>query len=93
MRDFFDRWAPHFGSGILARPLLAILFSAAYVWMTLTGIDPGDAYVAITTAVVLWFFKSQDEEQSRKRMDSKEKEVVALAKQLPPPPHVSEGSQ
>jgi hypothetical protein len=85
MRDFFDRWAPHFGSGILARPLLAVMFSAAYIYMSIMGIDPGDAFVAVVTAVVLFFFRSQDEEQSRQRLDSKEREVVALAKQLPPP--------
>ena len=84
MKNFLAAWSPHFGSGILARPLLALMFSAAYVFMTVQGIDPGDAYVAITTAVVLWFFKSQDEEQSRQRLDSKEQEVVALARQLPP---------
>jgi hypothetical protein len=86
MKDFFDRWVPHFGSGILARPLLAVMYSSAYVYMSVTGIDPGDAYVAITTAVVLWFFKSGDEEQSRKSIDSKQREVVELARALPPEP-------
>jgi hypothetical protein len=86
MKDFFDRWVPHFGSGILARPLLALLYSCAYIYMKFQGIDPGDAYVAITTAVVLFFFKSQDEEQSRKSLDAKQQEVVELARQLPPEP-------
>jgi hypothetical protein len=85
MRDFFERWAPHFGTGILARPLLAVMFSAAYIYMSIAGIDPGDAFVAVVTAVVLFFFRSQDEAESRQRLDSKEREVVALAKQLPPP--------
>lgn len=84
MKDFFATWAPHFGSGILARPLLAIMFSAAYIYMSIMGIDPGDAFVAVVTTVVLFFFKGQDEEQSRKRLDSKEQEVVELARQLPP---------
>jgi hypothetical protein len=84
MKDFFDRWVPHFGSGILARPLLAVLYSSAYVYMSVTGIDPGDAYVAITTAVVLWFFKSQDEAQSQQRLTEQQTELVSLAKQLPP---------
>jgi hypothetical protein len=85
MRDFFDRWAPHFGSGILARPLLAILFSAAYVYMTVQGIDPGDAYVAITTAIVLWFFKSQDDENAKAQLKARDDELIDLAKRLPPP--------
>jgi hypothetical protein len=85
MRDFFERWAPHFGSGILARPLLAILFSAAYVYMTIKGIDPGDAYVAVTTAVVLYFFESEDKRVSRTQLKSREDELIDLAKRLPPP--------
>jgi hypothetical protein len=84
MSNFWDAWSPHFGSGILTRPLLAVMFSGAYIYMSVRGIDPGEAFVAVTTAVVLWFFKSQDEEQSRKSLDSKQQEVVALAKQLPP---------
>jgi hypothetical protein len=86
MKDFFDRWVPHFGSGIVARPLLAVMFSAAYIYMRIVGIDPGDGFVAVVTTVVLFFFKGQDEEQSRKRLDSKEQEVVSLARQLPPEP-------
>lgn len=84
MRDFFDRWVPHFGSGILARPLLALLYSCAYVFMTVQGIDPGDAFIAVTTAVVLWFFKSQDEERSQSHLKAREDELIDLAKRLPP---------
>jgi hypothetical protein len=84
MKDFFDRWVPHFGSGVLARPMLAVMFSSAYIYMRIVGIDPGDGFVAVVTTVVLFFFKGQDEEQSRKRLDLKEQEVVSLARQLPP---------
>jgi hypothetical protein len=81
----FSEWSRHFGSGILARPLLAILFSAAYVYMTIKGIDPGDAYVAITTAVVLYFFKSKDEEVAQAQLKAREDELIEMAKRLPPP--------
>jgi hypothetical protein len=85
MRDWFASWAPHFGSGIIARPALALMFSGAYVFMTVQGIDPGDAYVAITTAVVLYFFKSHDEEASQAHLKARDDELIELAKHLPPP--------
>jgi hypothetical protein len=84
MVDFFDKWTPHFGTGILARFVLALMYSGAYIYMSITGIDPGQAFVAVTTAVVLWFFKAGDEAESRKSIDSKQQEVVELARQLPP---------
>jgi hypothetical protein len=84
VKNFFATWAPHFGSGHLARLLLAVMFSGAYIYMSITGIDPGQAFVAVTTAVVLWFFKAGDEAESRKSLDSKQREIVELARQLPP---------
>jgi hypothetical protein len=84
VKDFFDKAAPHFGTGILVRALLALMFSGAYIYMRITGIDPGGDFVAVTTAVVLWFFKAGDEAESRKSIDSKQREVVELARALPP---------
>jgi hypothetical protein len=86
MKDFFTTWAPHFGSGILARPLLAVMFSGAYIYMSIAGIDPGDAYVAVTTAVVLYFFESEDKRVSRTQLKARDDELIELAKRLPPPP-------
>jgi hypothetical protein len=84
VKDFFDKWAPHFGSGILARLVLALLFSGGYVYMSVTGIEPSSAYVAIMTAVVGWFFSSQAAEKAEERLQAQQREVVELARQLPP---------
>jgi hypothetical protein len=85
MTDFWTACSQHFGTGILARPLLAVMFSGAYIYMSIMGTDPGEAFVAVTTAVVLWFFKSQDDERSQQRTDVQQAELVELAKRLPPP--------
>lgn len=86
MRDFFAAWAPHFGTGILARPLLAVMLAGGYVYMSIAGIDPGDAYVAITTAVIGYFFSSQAAEKVEQRLQAQQREVVELARALPPEP-------
>jgi hypothetical protein len=83
MKDFFDKWAPHFGSGILARPLLAVLLTSGYVYMTIQGIDPGDAYVAILTAVVGYFFSSQAAEKMEERLQAQQQQAIELAKAIP----------
>jgi hypothetical protein len=69
----------------LVRPALAVLFSAAYISMAMMGVDPGDAFIAVTTAVVLWFFKAGDDETSQRRLTDQQTEMVDLAKRLPPP--------
>jgi hypothetical protein len=84
MDTWRNLWATHFGSGNLARAILAIMFSAAYIYMSIMGIDPGEAFIAVVTAVVLWFFKSQDDERAHQRMAAREDEIVELAKRLPP---------
>jgi hypothetical protein len=69
----------------LVRPVLAITFSAAYIYMAIRGIDAGDAFVAVTTAVILWFFKSDDDEKAQQHLKQQQDEMVQLAKALPPP--------
>jgi hypothetical protein len=69
----------------LVRPVLAVVFSCAYVSMALMGIDPGDAFVALVTAVILWFFKARDDEKAQQRLEAKQEQITDLAKQLPPP--------
>jgi hypothetical protein len=83
MNSFFEGWSRHIGSGILARALLAVSYSAGYIYMTMQGIDPGDAYVAITTAVVLWFFKTGDEMTNQAQRQEQQTQMVELAKAIP----------
>jgi hypothetical protein len=69
-----------------ARPLMALMFSGGLLYMSIVGVDSEwkDAFVAVATAVILWFFKSRDEKHTQDRMQEQSDEMVELARAAPP---------
>ena len=68
----------------IVRPLLAIMFGAAFILGSIMNYNLGEGFIGLTTAVVLWYFKARDDEKASERVDEKQKELVELAKSLPP---------
>ena len=48
----------------LVRPVLALGFAAAVIFMSITGDVSVDAFLGIATLVVTWYFKSRDESKN-----------------------------
>ena len=44
----------------ITRPLLALGFGWAFIWLVYVDKIPKDAFVATGTAVILWWFKDRD---------------------------------
>jgi hypothetical protein len=79
MREWFEL------ADRIVRPLLAVMFGGAFIYGTLFGYTMSDGFVAVATAVVLWYFKSRDDEKAQARLVEVNKENVELAKQVPLP--------
>ena len=50
----------------VARPILSLMFGVAIIVLTARGLVPVEAFVAVATASIIWWFKSRDEEKLRK---------------------------
>ena len=70
----------------LVRPLLAIMFGGAIVWMAIIGAITSGEFLAIGAAVVGYFFSSRETEKAQTQIKQQQDQLVDLAKQLPPPP-------
>jgi hypothetical protein len=68
------------------QPLLALGFGGAFIYLTIIGTVPAEAFVSLATAVVLYWFNSEDKERTQQRTEAQQTELVELAKRLPPPP-------
>ena len=45
------------------RPAVTIMFSGAFVYLAIIGTVPSDAFVATSTAILMFWFKSRDDQK------------------------------
>lgn len=68
----------------LVRPLLATMFGGAIVYMAIVGLITAGEFMGIAAVVVGFFFQSRQIEKSEARLQAQTKELVELAKAVPP---------
>lgn len=80
----------------LVRPLLAIMFGGAIVYMAIVGLITSGEFMGIGAVVLGFFFQSRQIEKSEARLQAQTKELVELAKAVPSeptlPPTIGRGS-
>jgi hypothetical protein len=91
MREI-SRLAPYrgkLGAAMMAfnasvRPGLAWAFGMSIIVMTICQIPIPDAYWGLAGSVIAWFLTSRDAEQAQERSAEQQRELVELARALPP---------
>jgi|SRR5215218_1911667 hypothetical protein len=68
----------------LVRPLLAIMFGGAIVYMAILGSITSGEFLGIGAVVVGFFFQARQAEKAQERLNEQQEQLVELAKAIPP---------
>lgn len=67
----------------LVRPLLAIMFGGAIVYMAVIGAITSGEFLGIGAVVVGFFFQARQAEKAQERLHEQQEQLVELAKAIP----------
>ena len=67
----------------LVRPLLAIMFGGAIVYMAIVGAITSGEFLGIGAVVVGFFFQARQAEKAQERLNAQQEQLVELAKAVP----------
>ncbi len=57
----------------LVRPFVTVLFAVAFVYFTAIKIVPIEAWIALASVAIVWWYKDREAEKVRKALEAEKK--------------------